>query len=297
MDVSMMLIEYTLSLAITAFVYMLAPVIILITGKKYKPSAIKMITVINGFACFIIFSIIKIEMGYEGANIRACLTWSFIAYWLLHKKCSIETNAATHQNQPEAHEASKPIRFCVHCGAELNYNAVVCVECGCAVEPIRQPFYKKLNWKIVCNVVVSLLLIASVVANLALYKTAEGFAVTVADLESVVAEEAEKEKEQTKKIRELQKHAIELESDMQEYLDFWNDNQEKVNLMNERIVFIVDETNYYHKYECPEWSNGYILLVDDAKERGYEPCDHCFHPSFSFSQEYFSLQGKLPTLP
>lgn len=33
------------------------------------------------------------------------------------------------------------MKYCTHCGAEIDDNAVICLNCGCAVNQPRQPLY------------------------------------------------------------------------------------------------------------------------------------------------------------
>ena len=294
MDAQVMLIEFALSLVITIFVYLFVPVIILISGKKLKPSTIKKITAANGFVCFLIFYIIQTEIGNDGASIGVCFTWSAVAYWMLTKKCSIYA-----PSKPKTRVESKSTKFCVHCGAAIDYDAVVCVVCGCSVGKIKQPVFRKIKWKVVCNIVVSLSLIASVLVNFALYVTAEEFSATATNLEAMIAEKTENENAQAKKIEELQHIIVKQSQETQNYSDFWADNYEKVEFIDEYVVFIEDDgTDLYHKYECYRFTGNYFWAynVEAAIGSGYEPCDHCFGSAFDYTQNFLAIMEQTPSL-
>lgn len=57
-----------------------------------------------------------------------------------------------------------------------------------------------------------------------------------------------------------------------------NDLQEKSDFMDEHIVFTIDNSRYYHTYDCKEWQDKggfYAYNSENAEHRGYEPCPYC----------------------
>ena len=87
---STVVLTFILSLLITIFVYLLVPTIVILRKKEYKQSKIRRIAIINGIVCFLLFSVIQIELGGDGGNVGACLLWSFVGYWLMKQNCLLD---------------------------------------------------------------------------------------------------------------------------------------------------------------------------------------------------------------
>lgn len=90
------------SLMITAIVYLFVPVILLIapiTDRTWSLSTIKKIVIINGVCCWLLFSIVSIETGGNGAG-PALFFWSWIAYKMLKKKL-VTTKPNTDTDKPQ----------------------------------------------------------------------------------------------------------------------------------------------------------------------------------------------------
>lgn len=83
-DYDTTLLTIFLNTAITAFVYLFVPVILILRKRKYKQKKLKRIAIINGIICFVLFSVIQIELGGRGASAGAYALWTFVGYKLLN---------------------------------------------------------------------------------------------------------------------------------------------------------------------------------------------------------------------
>ena len=77
-------------LLITAVGYLIVPLIIILTGKKYGESKLKKIAIINGVVVWLIFSIISINAGGEASKGIATILWALLGYYLMKKCCTEE---------------------------------------------------------------------------------------------------------------------------------------------------------------------------------------------------------------
>lgn len=80
------IISIFLSLLITAVAYLILPIVLCIIGKPLTLSQIKKLVIVNGISVWLIFAIIRIESGIDGAS-YAVFLWSSVAYWLMKKRC------------------------------------------------------------------------------------------------------------------------------------------------------------------------------------------------------------------
>lgn len=75
-----------LDMCITVLAYLLVPVIFCISKKELTKSQVLKTVIINGAVVWLLFTIIRIEMGIEGVSYSVVL-WSSVAYGLLNKFC------------------------------------------------------------------------------------------------------------------------------------------------------------------------------------------------------------------
>lgn len=81
-----LLIALLVDIFVTAIAYLLVPIIIIFTEKRYALSKIKKIVIINGLCVWLIFTIVRIELGIDGTSLAVFL-WSYVAYLMMKKKC------------------------------------------------------------------------------------------------------------------------------------------------------------------------------------------------------------------
>ena len=136
-------------------------------------------------------------------------------------------------------------KYCSRCGCLINDETKKCTGCG------RQ--YFKLNvfihvyGKVIINVVVAFLLIVSVAMNIYfIYKEP--------------------------------KIKYEIPDIYKESREYWINNHNKVDFIDEFVVFIEDDgTDFYHKYECDKFVGDYFWAynIEAAEYNGYRPCPLC----------------------
>ena len=87
MDVGQLLKDLGINLVITVIAYMLVPVYLWASAKKYDISKIKKIITVNALVLFVIFTVIQISNGNTTANVGACFLWSGVGYAFMKKYC------------------------------------------------------------------------------------------------------------------------------------------------------------------------------------------------------------------
>ena len=77
---------------------------------------------------------------------------------------------------------------------------------------------------------------------------------------------------------DYKQHVNELELENSHYYDYWVDSFEKIDFVDEFIVFVEDDgTNLYHKYECFKFKGNsfWAFNVEAAIYEGYTACPYC----------------------
>ena len=92
-----------LNLVLTAFLYLLAPVIIILCykDKKLNKKQIKRITIINGIVIWLLCMVVRVEKGIDGTS-SAVFLWSWVAYILMKRFCLGERKTITIDNEDNA---------------------------------------------------------------------------------------------------------------------------------------------------------------------------------------------------
>ena len=95
------LLIFCLDFFITVIAYLLVPITLCICRKKFTLSRIKLIAIVNGICVWLIFMIILINTGKEGAS-GAVLLWSTVAYFLMKKYClkNLDNSKPIEENKP-----------------------------------------------------------------------------------------------------------------------------------------------------------------------------------------------------
>ena len=88
------------NLIITVFVYLLVPIIVILSKKKCEAKTIRKIAIINCVVVWIIFRIIELSIGDEASSGAAVFLWGAIGYFIMKKFCLKDTQAtATSSSQ------------------------------------------------------------------------------------------------------------------------------------------------------------------------------------------------------
>ena len=161
-----------LDLFITAFSYLLVPVIFIIRGKKMARKQLWKISIINGCCVCFAFIVLRALLDVEGSS-GAIALWMPIGYWIMSKKLLLsdvdsKVNSATNNvamtksefiSQAESTDVNIPIsnptndktftprndvvsaieniqtvRFCRKCGNKLIPNSAFCNKCGFKID-------------------------------------------------------------------------------------------------------------------------------------------------------------------
>ena len=96
-----------LGIIVTVLAYLLVPVIIILTGKKFSEKEIKRIVVINAVVWSILFFLIRSSQGETKVNIAPCILWSSVAYAIMKNKCLKKDTDETAQSTTEDCKKSK----------------------------------------------------------------------------------------------------------------------------------------------------------------------------------------------
>ncbi len=76
-----------LDLLLTIIVCFLVPVIVLLTGKKFKAKTIKRIAVLNCISCWLLYQIVMLSADLEPSTGFAAFVWGGIGYTIMKKRC------------------------------------------------------------------------------------------------------------------------------------------------------------------------------------------------------------------
>ncbi|MBP3554235.1 MAG: transporter substrate-binding domain-containing protein [Clostridia bacterium] len=102
------LLNFILDMAITMIAYLSVPVILCLMNKKFELSKIKKIISINSVVVWLIFTIIRIELGGESIS-GAVFLWSTVAYFLMKKRCLL-VNKTEYLMIPENTQFNNTVR-------------------------------------------------------------------------------------------------------------------------------------------------------------------------------------------
>lgn len=102
------LLNFILDMAITMIAYLSVPVILCLMNKKFELSKIKKIISINSVVVWLIFTIIRIELGGESIS-GVVFLWSTVAYFLMKKRCLL-VNKTEYLMIPENTQFNNTVR-------------------------------------------------------------------------------------------------------------------------------------------------------------------------------------------
>lgn len=110
-------LSLVISIFITAFAYLIVPVIFCIIGyrsyRSYSIKTIRKIVIINGACVWLIFQIIRLSAGDTGTS-SAVFLWSAVAYWIMKKilvRKNTETEATIKQHTDNHAEPVNPFQY------------------------------------------------------------------------------------------------------------------------------------------------------------------------------------------
>ncbi len=164
MDMTELLLNMLISLVITAFAYLIVPIIISKSDKKYSKKTLWKIVGINAACVFTFFFILRLALGGEvSLNPSPAMLWSGIGFYILKRTSDIDSDYDDESTLIRckscgyigsyAHECPQCGRYekeyvtqeeiqvqaksngtyCKTCGKELRENDSFCDECGTKV--------------------------------------------------------------------------------------------------------------------------------------------------------------------
>ena len=134
-------------------------------------------------------------------------------------------------------------KYCSRCGNVIDIETKKCIGCG------KQYFHGVVllrnNWKKIINIITVVFLIISIGINIVLLSKVNN-----------------------------QYTGLDKDDDF----SYWSQNHDKVEFIDEHIVFVEDDgTDFYHKYECYKFVGNYFWAynIELAEYNGYKPCPLC----------------------
>lgn len=120
MDMTNILLNLLLSMAVTAFAYLIVPIIIAKSDRKYSKKTLRKIVTINAACVFTFFFILRIALaGKISLNPIPALLWSGIGFYILKRTSDIDSD----------YDDEGTLIRCKSCGYIGSY-AHECPQCG-----------------------------------------------------------------------------------------------------------------------------------------------------------------------
>lgn len=134
-------------------------------------------------------------------------------------------------------------RYCSCCGSVVDNDTKQCT--GCRKQYFRGVVLLHNNWKKIINIITVVFLIISIGFNIVLFSKVNN-----------------------------QYTGLDKDDDF----SYWSQNHDKVEFIDEHIVFVEDDgTDFYHKYECYKFVGNYFWAynIELAEYNGYRLCPLC----------------------
>lgn len=314
MDWFPILLWFGKSLVITLFAYLLVPIVIVLSGKKFDAKQIKRISIINCIVVWLLFRILQISMGDDTTSGAAVFIWGTVGYRILLKRClkvtspshqaeetpknlSLEneksplidqqdvhvSNLALNVNTPINNEPSISVKHkvtpTVVRTAQPTKHTKYCSRCGKPIDPKTkkcQGCGKQYFKGVPWKSVFSAILILLLICSL----SANVLLYLVCD------DFSSEKKELAEKLEAVQEENEKLSQELK-------DSYKQFNEINRLVVFVEDDgTNLFHKFQCEKFvgKSFWAYNIELAKGKGYEPCSSCnktsSDPALSWDEEY-----------
>lgn len=245
-----MILTLIINIFITAFAYLIVPVLYVLRGDYISKEKRRKIIFTNGLIVFTFFSIIHIESGSDDiANVSPAILWSSIGWFMLTKKSSTppiqEDIEATTNNTVVEHYF--PLNEIEQPTQDKQNNTPVFNE---STEILKQTTTKSNSWLTIALILIA---IALLVGNMVQYNIILDQKETITGLKD------------------------DLSSNISFYEDRIFENAEKIAFYDSSIVFVIDGYgNYYYTYdEMMQVTQGvdfsfWAYNLEQAKSLGYK---------------------------
>lgn len=182
------------------------------------------------------------------------------------KKEPTSTPIQTASNKPKG-------KYCSRCGSMIDPTTKKCTGCG-------HQYFRGIPWMTVAVVILTLISLASCALNYYLIAERNELNTTIEELKDRNADLQSEVNELNLDISYLEYDINTLEDEKETYFNFWYDNHNKVDFIDEFVVFVRDDGTYqYHKYECYEFLSSeetfWAHNINYAEYQGYIPCPLC----------------------
>lgn len=270
MDWGTLVLNLVVSIVATVFLYLLVPLIIILTKKKYKAKTLKRINIINCIVVWIIFRVIQTALtGEPGAGVAVFL-WGAVGHSLLKKHCLKEETIDDPSPQPASISTPNPLptktnltdkpfkKYCSRCGNGIDPATKKCSGCG-------KQYFKGISFKTFLVIMLCILLFLSLALNILL-------CFIIADLrENSVTLTRENSTLRSEK-DQLNTTNTTLNSTISKY-------KKEIDFYNKYVVLVADDgTDLYHHYNCYYFQacdSFWIYYVKEAEDKGFSPCPDC----------------------
>lgn len=243
-------INFLSNLLLTAFAYLIIPILISLSGMDYNLKSIKKLVVLNAIAVWIILSVWLAEVVGVGAAGSSVFLWSYVAYRMLARKCSKKVSDDCFEN---ISDSQAPLEE-----ADL-------VEENVADQSDAPP--RRVVSKAV--IVLSSILLLSAAFNIVCLLTINNYNKEMDYLKYKAESEKDTANAVAGKYRKLKK----------EHESYVEDTEEKMKALDKVVVYVLDGYgNYYYTYDqvqiVTEGADEYsywVYIKEDAISQGYKP--------------------------
>ena len=129
MDWDTLWASLVISFVLTIFGYLLVPIVLALSGKKYSEKKVKRITITNCVVVWFLFRILQISLGNDASSGAAVFLWGAVGHWILKKYCLIEPSLSTFQTtspnssrnnfESEKNIATSTYENCISCNSDV----------------------------------------------------------------------------------------------------------------------------------------------------------------------------------
>jgi hypothetical protein len=175
------------------------------------------------------------------------------------------------------------LKFCKHCGSQIDMNTHTCTGCGKKVFGLP-----KLSKQKVWNVFSIILIVIFAGFSLYNYWVAGSYQDKLDRSLKENASLTEKFESQSLQIKTLQR-SLEIKEDTKQQLYAQVGKlQEEANFLENKIAFVTPTGTKYHRYGCQyiKDSRYWAYNIEQMSSRGYTPCEVCFNSNEKSSTTY-----------
>ena len=252
------ILTITIDLIITAFAYLIVPIITRLTSKEnFSKKEARQLAFNNSIVIYLIFTFIHLVILKEGkiAKIAPASFYGFISYYILKQEKKINNNNKSNNDTEYSIENTTEINIDVQ--KENEQSIIESKEMNNNTDEFtketNKPKHKKALPFLIIALCIETIILCYVFAYTQELKT---------DLNN-----------KQNQINTLNTTVINQKVD---YEEIW-DLREQVDFMNKYIVIVPSNTNVYHKYGCQylDTSSFSAFNITNAKGQGYVACTHC----------------------